>query len=321
MGRHTIQKVINEVQAFEDLESIWNDSDDVIEVNFRRIDFAQASGALILSSGLQALRRKRPNLEIFASGIDQRTKSNSYLAHVGFFQHAGIDVGNWPGGDTGSSAYIPITEINIEKLRSERGDGTTPIGKLVQGESDRLAEIITQSHKGKDTRPVSYCLREVIRNAFEHGSTKAQRYSNRIELSIVDCGQGVRRSLGQRFILSSDVEALQLAIKPGVSGAEPLARDETGEWANSGFGLYVLSEVGKSTGGFMICSGSGALRFSTKSEWVADYKFPGTAVRLTISKPPGKNFEDLINQIIAEGEKLVAASSGPRRASKSTSTF
>ncbi len=326
MGRHTIQKVINEVQAFEDFESIWNDSDDVIEVNFRRVDFAQASGALILSSGLQALRLKRPHLEIFASGIDLRIESHSYLAHVGFFQHAGIDVGNLPGGDTGSSGYLPITEIDIEKLRRERGDGTTPIGKLVQGESDRLAEIITQSHKGKDTRPVSYCLREVIRNAFEHGSTKtcnlfAQRYSNRIELSIVDCGQGVRRALGQRFILSSDVEALQLAIKPGVSGAEPLAEDETGEWANSGFGLYVLSEVGKSTGGFMICSGSGALRFSSKSEWVADYKFPGTAVRLTISKPPGKNFEDPINQIIAEGEKIVAASGSPRRASKSTSTF
>src|SRR5258708_32979297 len=67
MGRHTIQKVINEVQAFEDLESIWNDSDDVIEVNFRRVDFAQASGALILSSGLrlfdgdvQTLRSLRP---------------------------------------------------------------------------------------------------------------------------------------------------------------------------------------------------------------------------------------------------------------------
>src|SRR6266478_3371702 len=326
MGRHTIQKVINEAQAFEDLERIWNDPDDVIDVNFSRVDFGQASGALVLSSGLQAIRVRRPKVEISASGIDLLIQSHSYLAHVGFFQHAGIDIGTRPGGDTGSSAYLPITEIDIEKLRRERGDGTTPIGKLVQSECDRLAEIITQSHKGRDTKPVSYCLREVIRNAFEHGATKtcslfAQRYSNRIELSIVDCGRGVWRSLAQRFTLSSDVEALQLAIKPGVSGAEPLAEDETAEWANSGFGLYVLSEVGKSVGGFMICSGNGALHFSTKDGWVHDYKFPGTAVRLTISKPPGKNFEDLINDIIKEGEKIVAGSDSPHRASKSTSTL
>jgi hypothetical protein len=67
MGHHTIQKVINEVQAFEAFESIWNDSDDVIETNFSRVDFAEASGVLILSTGLRTLRFNRPEVQISVS--------------------------------------------------------------------------------------------------------------------------------------------------------------------------------------------------------------------------------------------------------------
>ena len=211
-------------------------------------------------------------------------------------------------------------------MRQKLGDQTSPIGKLVQPEAERLAEIITQSHKGKEVRPISYFLREVVRNSFEHGQTTkcnlaAQRYTNRTEISIVDCGQGVRQSLARRFNVRSDIDALKLAIKPGISGAEPVPDNELGEWANSGFGLFVLSEVGKRTGSFMICSGSRALVLSAQSVGARDYRFQGTAVRLSISKPPGSNFEDFINQIINEGERIAAKSGTLRRASKSTSSL
>jgi hypothetical protein len=43
------------------------------------------------------------------------------------------------------SWFAALARADCEKP----GDQTIPIGKLVQPEADRLAQIITQSHKGK----------------------------------------------------------------------------------------------------------------------------------------------------------------------------
>ena len=92
MGRHIIQRVINHAQAFEDVEAIWSDPDSLIEVDFSRVEFAQAAGALIFSSGLQSLLRERPYAGIIALGVDMSIDAHSYLAHVGFFHHAGFEL-------------------------------------------------------------------------------------------------------------------------------------------------------------------------------------------------------------------------------------
>ena len=163
-----------------------------------------------------------------------------------------------------------------------------------------------------------------IRNTFEHGETdrsvlSAQKWHDgEIEIAIIDHGRGIRESLAEHITTGDDCEALNLAILPGVSRSIDQSNDN--EWGNSGFGLYVLSELGKRYGVFYLVSGRSFLIAKDNLIECIDCVFQGTAVGLKIKKPKGTNFQELIEEIVAEGEKISGSSQFPRRASKSSKT-
>ncbi|MDQ3623791.1 MAG: hypothetical protein M3463_15090 [Verrucomicrobiota bacterium] len=196
-----------------------------------------------------------------------------------------------------------------------------PLGYVVQIESERLARLVTQKNELKVNAPLAYCFREVIRNVFEHAETDrcavcAQKWSDgRIELAIIDAGRGIRRSLEEKHAISSDSAALEQALRPGVS--RNLSNDPDDPWGNSGFGLYVLSELGKALGVFRIVSGTGALTLRNDTANIDRAAFAGTAIQLRLKAPKGINFADFIGAIVARGEKG-AGETRIRRASAST---
>jgi hypothetical protein len=149
-------------------------------------------------------------------------------------------------------------------------------------------------------------------------SLSAQRYGSSIEIAIADRGIGILGSLGQLFKdLKSDAQALDLALKPGVSRVR-IADAGDDEWSNSGFGLYVLSQLGRRTGSFMLLSGKGYVRLPHDGTFPFWSQFTGTFLGLQVQRPKGQNLGQFIEQIIAEGEEKAASSDFPRRASKST---
>ena len=196
------------------------------------------------------------------------------------------------------------------------------LGDIVQEESNLLAQVITQKRELKFNRPIAYCLREIIRNVFEHANTDrcaicAQKwFDGTVELAVVDQGRGVRKSLEEKHSFTSDFEALVYSTKPGMSRALPMATEDA--WANSGFGLFVLSELGRKIGPFLLISGGTGLRADNGEIRQLHAQFHGTAVKLKIKPPKGINFEEFIHNIISEGEVLTGEGQGRRRASKST---
>ena len=330
---------LNGKEIFNVTSVMWARKDHPgLTLDFSQVRFAYPFGTLVLMAELRSLVQERidkglPGVQI--EGI--RTGANSahkYLAHVGFFTCAGIKlldgtaIGKGPGQAKGSSSYIPITYVSSDELR-ERGEELKrdrgiekPIGHFIVKESDRLAGLITQQNKSSINDPVSYCLREIIRNVFEHGeaprcAVSGQRIGDAIEIAVVDRGVGIRRSLNKKYELGSDLDALRKAVLPGVSGNEI---DETSDdvWANSGYGLYVLSELGKRLGEFMLCSGTSSLHMAGDETKEGSHPFHGTAVQLKVTKPKGINFWEYIQGIISEGEALTAREGRPRRASAST---
>src|SRR5258708_39580502 len=114
--------------------------------------------------------------------------------------------------------------VDMRKMRSERSaEIDSQTGELVPYEAERLAKIVTLRNSCTIWRPVSYCLREAIRNVFEHAridtcAIAAQRYGGTIEVAIADTGLCILRSLRERCEdLSSDPDELEMALQPGVS--------------------------------------------------------------------------------------------------------
>ena len=325
MASHSLPRHLNVDAALKLLASVRDDQDSSVSIDFGNLQYAESSAALLLATELKTIRKRRPNDFFDAPNSGLEIEAHGYLKHIGFFRHLGLSIGKAPGQASGSDAYLPITIVDIRKLRSYWPTvSDRPVGKLVDSEAERLAKILTQSNSIKIWRPISYCLREVIRNVFEHAQTHtcavaAQRYGGSIEIAIADTGIGILGSLGQAFEdLKNDDDALEMALRPGISRISAAEAGDN-EWGNSGFGLYVLSELGRRTGSFALLSGRGYVKLPLpKGAAAVPSEFTGTFLRLEVEKPKGKNFETFIREIIEEGERKAAISPFPRRASKST---
>lgn len=178
-------------------------------------------------------------------------------------------------------------------------------------------------YENEEDQLLSYSLREIIRNCFEHGGARScyimgQRWKNgHAELAILDRGVGIKHALSKRFPLDSTRKALELAVVPGISSGNTESNDY---YANSGFGLFVTSELCRRYGKFALCSSGGMLNIQKgKRDNYLETPPVGTLVRLRMKIDNGEYFPNVKQQIILRGEELVARiEGGARKASKAS---
>lgn len=162
---------------------------------------------------------------------------------------------------------------------------------------------------------LAYCFKEVLRNVFDHTSENscfvmAQRWRDgRAEIAIVDEGPGVFSTLSPIFRPVSPLEALALALKPGVTSGSTTE--------NAGFGLYVLSQLGSRKGLFSIVSDNVGLLVGPSGVSTIDAPFQGTAVRLLVDASDCDYFPNEFQRIIEQGEKAAVGASLPTPTSPS----
>jgi len=292
-----------------------------VVVDFSALLSMEPFGLLLTGAALRTLFRARNFQRINASGIHAGNPAHEYLAHIGFFKWIGISAGNAPGGVTGGITWLPVTTLTRVELNRRSGETGKPIGDVIHQECERLAKLLTQSSQMKINRPLAYCLREVIRNVFEHADADrcvlcAQRTADgNVELAVIDQGRGIRRSLEERLTLASDEEALRAAIKAGVSRRP--SDDPDNPWGNSGFGLFVLSELGRELGVFRVVSGTAGLHIAGGESHVEATSFKGTAIQLRLRRRTGTSLVDFIESVITRGESTQGGKH-PVRASRST---
>jgi len=130
------------------------------------------------------------------------------------------------------------------------------------------------------------------------------------EIAIVDEGIGILNSLQRNIIhrkfIKNDEDAITSAIKAGISQAFQPSRtnSSTDPWANSGFGLYMVSEICKELqGSFCLASGTKFINiYSDETKNIGDTFLKGTAIKMTISTNCLKNSQDIIKKISNQGE-------------------
>jgi hypothetical protein len=306
-----------------ELNSNWRAAEIILDVS--AVQWAFPYGALVIASQVRRLRDEF-NIAFSLCGYDPDRNAHSYLAHIGFFKLLGFEIGKAPGEAAGSATYLPFTILDYNDLMIDEILSENPMHVAIQRKAEEFAGLLSQSHKLTVLRPVTYCIRELIRNVFEHSHCNecilgGQAYKDgRVLVGIVDHGRGLRASLSEKYVVPNDIEALKLAIKPGISRSKIDESDEN-PWSNSGFGLYVLSELGRITKYFSIASGDSLLHLSPMAVGCKGVCHNGTAVNIIFEKPHGTNLEHVINDIIAKGERLAKQSGLPVRASKSSRTI
>ncbi|NWG23352.1 MAG: hypothetical protein HXY30_02865 [Pseudorhodoplanes sp.] len=264
---------------------------------------------LFLAAKFLELKEANPDLKITAVGGEEHT----YPGHMGFFKAIGVPIGMDIGEAPGSARYLPIRALYREDLK--RQDRYAELGDLIQKHADEIAEMVSRdaSHKTDLFNALSYSLREIIRNAFEHSECDRVLYcgqywpmSSKVEVSILDRGIGIRQSLGTNpnFRYGTDKQALEMSLLPSVSGKTHLpARSET--WGNSGYGLYMTSRLCRHGGNFVIASGNAAIGLSkTLEKKNFNTSLQGTAVRMNIDTLEIGSVEARLEQFRKEAPQI-----------------
>lgn len=251
-----------------------------------------------------------PALTIRASG-----HTNGYARFMGFFRELGIADEAATSPPPNHENYLPIQALNLREVRADASRRQVAPGRLIENHTRSIARTLARQNYGPLWETLQYALREIIRNAAEHSRSDHVLYcgqywpsQNRVEVAILDEGVGIASSLqnNPRIEIDSEFAALQLSIRPGVSGVsyEGAPIDDNDEWANSGFGLYVVSELCRRGGNLAVVSGRSGLLVSPDGERSIDASHPGTALRLVIDTSNLRSIAASLALIVAQGEKL-----------------
>jgi len=127
-----------------------------------------------------------------------------------------------------------------------------------------LEELTTLLHLPPDqAKAIRYVVDEVVRNVFEHsesskGAVTCAQYnkkSNSLRIGIADTGVGVKQSLSKSHAAPTHLEAIRLALMPGITGT---TKRDGGTAQNAGAGLFFTKSIAYiNRSFFMVYSGSG----------------------------------------------------------------
>lgn len=320
---------LNEDSAISLLDELWEERDiSFLTLDFSYLNFVYPFGTLILAEGIKDLVRYR-NKQKYKTRlrpcdkIDSDTSSAlSYLKYFNFFEYIDAPCGRDKLTGTTDRGYIPI--IKLEKDNIIDLNQKAPFQENIESMCKSYAESLVQARNEMLEQTITYCYREVIRNTFEHAEVDncvimAQNWwkNNELEIALIDRGIGILGTIQKQHKVSIVEDAIDLALKPGVSGKTIIENDDI--WGNSGFGLYVLSELGAQFGSFSIYSSGVLVKLRKESISRKHIQIGGTGIKLRLSfdKIDVDYFPNIKEKIVSEGEKLYEHEFGkPIKASK-----
>lgn len=277
-----------------------------VVIDFGAIGFVEPFSSLVLAHGLKQFINFRKHNKLITEfrGLEGGSRVVEYLKHIGFFRFCGVHVGKDVGEAPGGSTYLPFTRVRSSQIMSKG----RVMQEVIDEKSDRLARVVCSDPRSEGPiMMLGYSIREIIRNSFEHGfvdecMVSAQRWaSGEAEIAIADEGIGVYGSLSRVGSYSSPEKAIEACLLPGVSS---FSVKGDGKWTNSGFGLFVVSELGRRYGTFEMISsyrrafyGGGVVEFSPTD-------IAGTFVRLRVSTIDADYFPNILADIVAKGEEV-----------------
>jgi len=293
-------------------------------VKMRFIERLHPFGTLILAEGIKDFvsyrKRKgvRTKLQPCERIREDTTTALSYLRYFNFFEYTNSPCGVGDHTSRFDRGYIPIEQINIEDLIAK--NKSVPFQENIETLCKSYAESLLANRNIMLENLIGYCYREVIRNTFEHAETDhctimAQNWwsNDSFEIALVDKGIGILGSIQKQHNVRIAEEAIELALMPGASGKAMNIDDN--EWGNTGFGLYILSELGSSFGTFSLFSSGVMVQIKNNTKSWTDIHIAGTGVKLQIdlTKIDVDYFPNIRESIVLKGEKIAKDTFGTER--------
>lgn len=193
---------------------------------------------IVAALGLEA-RSKNPDNPIKCERFTATSKH--YFERMGLFSFLGLNSEIKIVQHESAGRFIPLTQIKDSASLSRFIEDMIPLLHL----------------DPKKTQPIKYIVSEIVRNVLEHSESKhgaivsAQYYptSNIIRIGVVDSGVGIGKTIRRSHLAPTDLDAIQLALTPGITGT---TSKEGGTDYNAGAGLFFTKSIAKINRDFFI---------------------------------------------------------------------
>lgn len=293
------QDTISFINSFKELR---DDKDYIFDFNLlSRID---PFSILVLSSELKIFKFNNPGSNFHAKNYEHCT----YAAHMGFFKSFGLDFGKSPGEANNNNRYIPLKIYSVSEIKRSAKELMVNPGQILEDFAKDISSVLTQDKDQNLTEILRYCIREILRNIVEHSNTRQFGFCaqylpslNKVSFAVLDRGIGIKESLkdNPKLNLTSDWIAIEESLKPGISGKiyAGQKRKPKGEWANSGYGLYMTSNICKNGGSFFVASGKSGMYLSGLNKKNLNVNIDGTALNLTINLTQSENLKKILEEL------------------------
>lgn len=298
-------------------------------LDFSEIKYVKPMGDSLFARELREFVKARKNLEFQTSArLPQFSNVKGYIDYIGFFDFIGLK-GNHNKVRTQineiPAKYLPITKYDFSDFYVLPDDDEIKPFYLIEAQAELISRLFTQ-----DSQPnvlITYIIREILRNCFEHSKSPSYHVwaqyweaDSSLELVILDDGIGIFENLKIKYPnLRNDDDAISKALEPGVSRAN--FNTPSNKYDNSGFGLYVISELAKRYGSFFIGSKTAGLHITSNNKNKYTIFDGGTLISIRINNIKNIDYEKEIAEIVSSGEKISLQSEYPTKASKQTLLF
>lgn len=241
-------------------------------------------------------------------------KYKDYAANMAFFRAFGLKHGREPNCVQGNDRFVPFTILRVQTIIDEATDEWKAEQDIIEKRSEQLAKVLARKDDGDLVDALTFSIREIMRNVYEHSNSKSIVYCaqywptyDKVEIAIADNGIGLKESLfsNPHIEVENDSDAIQQALMPAISSKNYKGSkvDTNDPWHNSGFGLYMSNRICRLGGSFTICTGDHGIFLSEsgKEHLELGHYCQGTVVRMVLKTDRLTALNKMLSQFRDEG--------------------
>lgn len=185
-----------------DINSFLGKDELVIDFsNMRRIE---PFSMIYVAKYIRYFSRNNKKTKIFCCGHEDK----NYAANMGFFRAFGLKHGIEPNCTEGNDRFVPFTILRVRTIIDEASIDYKAEQQVIEDRSSKLAKILSQQEDSYLVDALTFSIREVMRNTFEHSNSKSIEYCaqywpfyHKVEIAISDNGRGLMDSLSRNPFL------------------------------------------------------------------------------------------------------------------------
>ncbi|MBN7286822.1 hypothetical protein GU253_15205 [Vibrio cholerae] len=303
-----------------DIESCAGEKQVIID--FSRMGRIEPFTMIYVAKFIRDFNRRNKETTVSCCGH----KEKEYAANMAFFRAFGLKHGREPSCTQGNDRFVPFTILRIQTITDEAEQNWKAEQDIIEQRSEQLAKILSQQEGTSLVDALTFSIREIMRNVYEHSESKSIEYCaqywptyHKVEIAIADNGIGLRKSLKSNpyIEVENDSDAIQQALMPAISSKNYKGAkvDTNNPWHNSGFGLYMSSRICRLGGSFLVCSGNHGIRLDESGKEHVDLKHAcsGTVVKLVLNTSKLTDLSTMLAKFRDEGYEVAKQIKGVGR--------